>query len=66
MSYKKNLWSISVDLLALPSYKGIIHVYNCKLVYQLYNSTVGKLGRKLDKETRRNFFPTLNQNKTIT
>ena len=24
------------------------------------------MGRKLDKETKQNFFPTLNQNKTIT
>ena len=24
------------------------------------------MGRKLDKETKENFFPTLNQNKTIT
>ena len=30
------------------------------------NSTQRKLGRKLDKETRQNFFPTLNQNKAIT
>ena len=30
------------------------------------NNTQGKLGRKLDKETRQDFLPTLNHNKAIT
>ena len=38
-----------------------------KLVIQIVNnSTTGKLGRKLDEETRKKCFSTLNQNKVIT